>query len=104
MGTTRKLVTYACSAGELAYLGMWVDGIQVAAAVRQDDCYAEMNGGARWSLWSSGLTLRTEGHNPPGSARPLPVRDEADARAWLYLFADLAEQGPSVIEEERRGR
>lgn len=96
--------------GTTAYVSVWVDGLQIAGAVRQDEFYAERNRGARWSLWSSGLSLRLLGDAPstsehapaqPRNTSPLPVRDEHDVRAWLSLIADLAERGPRAVEHRR---
>ncbi|HJT94040.1 MAG TPA: hypothetical protein VJ777_19260 [Mycobacterium sp.] len=104
----REVVTYPDESGATAFIGMWVDGQQIAAAVRQDDEYAKRNGGAHWSLWSSGLRLRLLVDEQPEvngircqppaiASRPLPVRDQHDAQAWLALLADLAEHGPRVV-------
>lgn len=97
--------------GAVGFISVWVDGVQVAAGIRQDPAYAERNGGRGWSLWSSGLSLRTTGDAPvtsahapqqPRNTHPIPVDDEHDVCAWLALIADLAENGPSVVESRRR--
>jgi len=95
----RELHTTIDDSGELAYIGLWVDGVQIAGAVRQDELYAACNNDARWSLWSCGLRPRSLLGDPPSAnaARPLPVADEHDARAWLTLLATLAEQGPTAV-------
>lgn len=81
------------------YIGMWIDGVQIAAALRKDDWYAEHNGGAEWALWSSRLSVAPiRAERGPTDTHPLALRTEADARAWLDLLADLAEHGPRIVE------
>ena len=92
----REVLVYPNIAGDSGYIGMFVDDVQVAAAIWQE--------GTRFHLWSSGLTLRQRyglGPNLPTAAVPLDVASEQDARAWLDLIADLAEHGPHVIEQRR---
>lgn len=76
----REILTYNDADGQASYIGMWVDGIQVAAGVKSID--------TQWSMWSPLLAV--------GNAHPLVVRTESDLRAWLNLFGDLAEHGPRV--------
>lgn len=101
----RQLLTYDDESGAVGFLSVWVDNVQIAAAVKQDESYAQRNDGAQWSLWSSGLTLRAL--TPPDderatAAHPLAIRTEGDARAWLFLLADLAESGPRIVESRTR--
>lgn len=104
--TERRHVTEYGADGTPAFIGMWVDNVQIAAAIRQDDEYADYHRGARWSLWSSGLTLAPlpgtdASQRSPIASHPLPVRTEADVRAWLDLLADLAEHGARSVETRR---
>lgn len=95
----RQLLTYLDADGRLSYIGVWVDEMQIAAAVRTD--LDEPLNGPVWQLWSSGLRLRStlNGREPEAKyAHPLPVTDEHDARAWLDLLADLAEFGPKSVQ------
>lgn len=98
----REVLTYPGDDGQTAYVGMWVDGLQIGAGLRQDDGFAEYHRGDRWLLWSSGLTsmamIKPDAPRPTNAASPLPVRDEAGVRAWLNLLADLAEHGAKVVE------
>ena len=72
------------TSGEVAYLGLWVDGVQVAAAMRQDDFFAERHGGHRWHLWTNFLKIFVE-------ARPAVLPDEQSARGWLKFIGDCVE-------------
>lgn len=94
----RQLLTYLDADGRLTYIGIWVDELQIAAAVRADGTPPH---GSAWQLWSSGLRLRSTldpAPSPANAARPLPVDNEYEARAWLNLLADLAEFGPKSVQ------
>jgi hypothetical protein len=73
---------------DFGYISVWVDDVQIAAAVHSGPISYDT---PHYSLWSSALSL--------DNAKPLRVNSEHDARAWLALMADLAEQGPRVVEK-----
>lgn len=91
--------------GQISYIGMWVDGIQIATGLRQSVEFDDYHKGYRWQMWSSALTLppnkfygNADEPRADNAACPLAARDEADVRAWLNLFADLAERGPRAVD------
>jgi hypothetical protein len=91
--------------GELGYIGVWVDGVQIAAGVRHDEGYAERHNGARWALWSGGLDVTPlKAPRGPFDTHSLAVRAEADVRVWLDLLGDLAEHGPRSVKTRKRAR
>lgn len=95
----RVVVTYRDGDEKLSYIGMWVDDVQIAAAVRQPPLAPETRD---WHLWSSGLVYPPGSPPSPGEARPLLVANEHDARAWLDLIADLAEHGPAALARRKK--
>lgn len=82
LSNTRELWVHNREDGTVGYIGMAIDGVQIAAGARQSDDHKKSTG-YDWHIWTSLLTL--------DDASPLAARDEKSVRRWLELFADMYE-------------